>query len=732
MTKHKFIIVSNRLPVSITKRDGKLVFTPSSGGLATAMSSIKAENRLWIGWPGIVSDDLTLDDKKLIKERLKKDGYMPVFLTRAQINGFYTGYANSTLWPLFHYFQSLTQYDNTDWIMYQEVNQLFAEEVARHAHAKAKIWVHDYHLMLLPQLLRRSISESNIGFFLHTPFPSYEIFRLFPNRKRILEGLLGADLIGFHIYDYARHFLSSVLRICGIENDKGVILYNNRVIKTDIFPIGIDYRKFVRALHAKKTHAETEKLTKRYRGQKVILSVDRLDYSKGIPTRLEAYEKFLSDFPEYRGKVVLVVVAVPSRTEVDSYKELREKVESHISRINGLFGTIDWAPVAYQFQNLPFAQIVALYQRADIALITPLRDGMNLVAKEYVASKQTTPGVLILSETAGASDELSEAIATNPVDIDGMAQALATALTMPKKEQLARLAAMQRRLSRYTIARWATDFVEQLNQTAQRQLQNGDKLITHDEEQQMARLFQKAKKRLILLDYDGTLKNFVATPDPALAAPSPSLMSLLAALAQLPDTTLAVISGRPRAALESWFAPLPSLTLAAEHGAWLKMDGTWTQQKATLKNYRSAITDILEHYAERTPGVQIEQKDFAIVWHYRNAPPELAFARNARLRHELKQLLDDTDIGIYDGSKVIEIKPRTIHKGAVCENLLAEHSADFVLCVGDDYTDEDMFRALPASAHTVKVGLDATAARWQIASVEKVIELLNLLTKAAK
>jgi len=733
MTRYQFIIVSNRLPISVSKRNGKLVFTQSSGGLATAMASLSTtEDQLWIGWPGISTEELTDKEKRLVTKKLSEKGYAPVFLTQAQIQAFYNEYANNTLWPLFHYFQSLPQHNDASWQAYQQVNALFAKEVAAHSRPHAKIWVHDYHLMLVPNLLRAALPESTIGFFLHTPFPSYEIFRLLPTRKEILEGILGADLVGFHIYDYTRHFLSSVLRICGIENKTGIILKDGRVIKTDIFPIGIDYKKFVRTLRSDKVQAELKKLAKRYGKQKIILSVDRLDYSKGISKRLEAYEKFLADYPEYLGKVTLVMVAVPSRTEVDVYRELRETVERIVSRINGLHGTIDWTPVSYQFQNLPFEQIVALYHKADIALVTPLRDGMNLVAKEYVASKGTAPGVLILSEMAGASDELSEAIKVNPTDSNEIARSLHQALTLPKTEQLARLASMQHRLSHYTIQHWASDFVQQLDQAPHPQLPNDNKLLNSHSEHQITKALKTAKRRLILLDYDGTLKDFVPTPDPVAAAPSASLLSILEDLANFPDTTLAIISGRSRAALESWFAETPQLTLAAEHGAWFKKENVWHQQKATLKAHRAAIIALLERYAERTPGAQIEQKDFAIVWHYRNVLPELAFARNAQLRYELKQLLDATDIGIYNGSKVIEIKPRTIHKGAVCESLLAENPADFVLCIGDDYTDEDMFKALPAQSFTVKVGLDDTAARYQIASVGKVIQLLKVLLAATK
>jgi trehalose 6-phosphate synthase/phosphatase len=733
MTRHQFIIVSNRLPISVSKRNGKLVFTRSSGGLATAMSSLPTtESQLWIGWPGISADELSAAEKQQITEKLYEQGCAPVFLTQSQIQGFYNEYANNTLWPLFHYFQSLPQHHDASWLAYQEVNALFVKEVTKHARSHTTIWVHDYHLMLVPKLLRTALSEATIGFFLHTPFPSYEIFRLLPTRKEILEGILGADLVGFHIYDYTRHFLSSVLRICGIENNTGVILKDNRVIRTDIFPIGIDYKKFVRTLHSKKTQVEIEKLAKRYKDQKIILSVDRLDYSKGIPRRLEAYEKFLADYPEHHGAVTLIMVAVPSRTEVGVYQELRETVERIVSRINGMFGTIDWTPVSYQFQNLPVEQVVALYHKADIALVTPLRDGMNLVAKEYVASKDTAPGVLILSEMAGASDELTEAMKVNPTDSNEIARSLHEAITLPKASQLSRLASMQRRLSHYTVHHWANDFVQQLDQTHRPQLPADNKLLNTRSEQRLVKSFKKAKHRLILLDYDGTLKDFVPTPDPAAAAPSATLRALITEIAGLPDTKLAIISGRSRSALESWFPRAHKLTLAAEHGAWLKNSGTWQQQKATLKAHRAAITTLLELYAERTPGVQIEQKDFAIVWHYRNVLPELAFARNAQLRYELKQLLDGTDIGIYNGAKVIEIKPRSIHKGAVCENLLAQNPADFILCVGDDYTDEDMFKALPAHSSTIKVGLDDTAARYQIASVGQVIQLLQTLLAATK
>ncbi|HTE22850.1 MAG TPA: bifunctional alpha,alpha-trehalose-phosphate synthase (UDP-forming)/trehalose-phosphatase [Candidatus Limnocylindria bacterium] len=730
MQRQKFIIVSNRLPVSVSKENGELTYTPSNGGLATAMSSLGSEQaeRLWIGWPGIASDELTPADKSAITRKLRSYGCSPVFLTRRQVEKFYHGYANDTLWPLFHYFQSLANYDNEYWVGYKEVNALFKKAIVRHADPDASVWVHDYHLMLLPQLLRLALPGSTIGFFLHIPFPSYEIFRLLPNRAQILEGLLGADLIGFHMYDYARHFLSSVLRILGIESRHGSIIMDDRIIKADAFPLGIDYNRYASALRDEKTLEEIRLLDEHYSGKKIILSMDRLDYSKGIMKRLEAFDRLLQENPKLHKKIMLFVLAVPSRTEVESYQELRDEIEKAVSRINGAYGSIGWTPVSYQFKNLPFEQIVALLTKADIALLTPLRDGMNLVAKEYVATKQRRPGVLILSEMAGAVDELPEAIRINPNDIDAIVQALKTALKLPRKVQLANLKSMQSRLSRYTVQRWASDFIEQLDASKQAQAQQSSKLLTADQEARILRQFSKAKRRLLLLDYDGTLRGFVSTHNPAQAAPSQSLLKLIKDLTDIPRTKVCIISGRSRKALTGWFYGLP-ITLAAEHGAWMKYNGEWSQQPVSLHEHKKVILPVLEHYAERTPGARIEQKDFALVWHYRNVPIELAHARNASLHYELGQLLANTDLTIHRGAKIIEIKPRSVHKGAVAEDLMAIHKADFILCIGDDYTDEDMFRTMPEEAHSIKVGLGETSARYQVTSVQQVLKLLRKLTE---
>lgn len=726
MKTQNFIIVSNRLPVSVSKKDGELVYTPSSGGLATAMASLSTESgeQLWIGWPGIANEDITAADKQQITKKLREFGCHPVFLSRDQVGKFYNGYANDTIWPLFHYFQSYAQYDKDYWEAYKDVNRAFARAVSRHALPDAQIWVHDYHLMLLPQQIRELIPDSTIGFFLHIPFPSYEIFRMLPNRREVLEGLLGADLIGFHVYDYARHFMSSVLRILGVEQSHGSIIMKDRVIKVDAFPIGIDYQKFIAALKEPATKAEIKRIEKHYKDQKIILSVDRLDYSKGIMKRLEAFEMLLQKHPELRGAVSLVIVAVPSRIEVETYKNLRDELEQAIARINGEYGLVDWMPVSYQFKNLPFEQVLALFASSDIALVTPLRDGMNLVAKEYVAAKQKESGVLVLSEMTGAVDELPESLRINPNDIDSIVEAIETALDMPEDEQRQRLEQMQRRLSQYTVQRWAADFTEQLDLSKETQQKQGTKLLTPKIKSGIVSSFKRAKERLLLLDYDGTLRGFVSSHGAQQGAPSESLKALLTSLAALPNTHVCIISGRPRKALDGWFKDIP-VSLAAEHGAWMKHDGEWSQQQASMGEHKQKILPILESYAERTPGAKIEQKDFALVWHYRNVATELASARNASLRYELSTALGNTEIGVYNGNKIIEIKPRSIHKGTVAEDLIAVFPSDFILCIGDDYTDEDMFRSIPEEAFSIKVGLGDTIARYQLGGVEDVLRLLE-------
>ena len=420
----RLIVVANRLPISMSKKEGKISFRQSPGGLAVGLAALpESLERLWLGWPGLSSEHFKPEEREQVRQELAEQKCTPVFLSQRHIDRYYLGFCNKTIWPLFHYFPVRTVFEPRFWKSYKQVNHLFCDEVLKVAQPGDSIWVHDFQLMLLPGMLRERMPDLDIGYFLHIPWPSFELFRLLPWREEILDGLLGADLIGFHNYDYVRHFLSCVSRIGGLEHTLGEVAVGNRSAKVDAFPLGIDFDKYAKAGEDPEVKAETERIRGIVGQRKIIVSVDRLDYTKGIVERLEAFDWFLSTYPEYKGKVTLIIVAVPSRTGIEDYKLLREHLERLVGRVNGEHGAIGYMPVWYLYRFLPFKKLTALYNAADAALITPLRDGMNLIAKEFVASKSDGHGVLILSEMTGAASELGEALTVNANDKTAIVEA---------------------------------------------------------------------------------------------------------------------------------------------------------------------------------------------------------------------------------------------------------------------------------------------------------------------
>jgi trehalose 6-phosphate synthase/phosphatase len=719
----RLLIVSNRLPISIERRRGKLVFQPSMGGLATGLGSFyKSYNSLWIGWPGITVNKKDGDEQEILTERLRSEFQcQPVFLSQGEVDNYYHGFCNNTIWPLFHYVPQYVLYDEAHYKSYERANRHFCDAVAEVAQKDDIIWIHDYHLMLLPRLLRERMPDATIGFFLHIPFPAYEIFHLLPWRKEILNGLLGADLIGFHTYDYAQHFLGNIRNLLGWEHAFGQITGENRTIRVDVFPMGIDYEGYAKAPQYPEVQKDAARLRKTIGDAKFILSIDRLDYSKGIPQRLEAFDAFLQKNPEYKERVSLILVAVPSRTQVEHYKLLKSQVDELIGKINGAHGTIGWIPISYLYRSLRFPTLNALYSIADIALITPLRDGMNLIAKEYLASKVDGKGVLILSEMAGVSKELGEAIIVNPNDREEMVEALEKALSMSDDEQRERNSIMQRRLQRYNVTRWAEDFVDRLLSAKEQQLEMGARMLTPHARQQLIADYHHSTRRLLLLDYDGTLMPFF--PRPEGAQPTENLLALLTGLAADPNNSVVIISGRCRATLESWLGSI-DLGLVAEHGAWLK-EKDWELLEPFANEWKEEIRSILEMHMDRTPGSLIEEKECSLVWHYRKADSELASLRARELKDALLHLTTNLDLGVLEGSKVMEIKHIGINKGRAAQRWLAKEQWDFILAIGDDVTDEDIFAVLPESAYSIKVGLGPSKARFNIALQHEVRELLQ-------
>ena len=724
----RLLIISNRLPVSVAKRANNLNFQPSVGGLATGLASFRDSHQSqWIGWPGIAKDKISEHQKQEITDKLKKENCHSVFLSAKDVRNFYYGFCNKTIWPLFHYFLLYTAYEDQYWQAYRNVNKAFCETVIKIAKPDDCIWIHDYQLMLLPQLIRTKLPNAQIGFFLHIPFPSFELFRLLPWRKEILKGLLGADLIGFHTYDYVRHFLSSTARIVGTEHSMGTLAVDDRIVKTDAFPMGIDYDRYSTAAEDPTVKKRLSTIRKKVGERKVILSIDRLDYTKGITQRLEAFDLFLTQNPEYKEKVVLILVAVPSRTGVEDYAELRRQLEGLVGRINGEHGTLGWVPVWYLYRFLPFERIAALYNAADVALVTPLRDGMNLIAKEFVATKKDGKGVLILSEMAGAASELGEAIAVNANNKQEIIDAIKESLEMPIEEQAERNRLMQNRLCRYTVARWANDFLEALSDVKKTQAELSVRKLTEPMREKLITEYNASSKRLFLLDYDGTLVGFVGRPEKA--GPDEELWALLQALVADAKNEVVIISGRDKETLSYWLGNTNS-SLVAEHGAWIKAkDKDWQVIEPLRNDWKDTIRPILELYADRTPGSSIEEKDFSLVWHYRKADSELASLRIQELRDAVLNLTENLDIGVFEGSKILEVKNIGISKGHATEQWLSKGKWDFILAAGDDYTDEDMFSILPESAYSIKVGYGISKARFNMNTVNEFRSLLDQLAK---
>ncbi len=726
----RLVIVSNRLPVSVQKRKRKWHFEPSIGGLATGLGSLyKQYNSVWIGWPGIDREKIK-GEKSDIEAGLLSENCYPVFLLHRGVEGYYHGFCNGTIWPLFHYVPLYAVYSKDLWQAYERVNEAFADAVVEVAKDGDIIWVHDYHLMLLPKLIRERLPRATIGFFLHIPFPSFEIFRLLPWRKQILDGLLGADLIGFHTYDYTRHFLDSVHRLLGYEAVTGQITTTEQIIKADAFPMGIDYERYSNTARGRIVHAQIGKFRRRLGERKVILSIDRLDYTKGIPQRLEAFNLFLTRNPQYRDRLVLIMVVVPSRTRVGQYALLKKQVDELVGQINGRHGSIGWTPIWYLYRSLPFHSLVALYNMADIALVTPLRDGMNLIAKEYIATKTDGKGVLVLSETTGAAKELGEAIIINVNNQEEIAQALEEALAMPEEEQIERNRIMQKRLERYNVVRWADEFMDAVLCVKKLQKEMATKALTYEMKGKLVADFQKSNRRLILLDYDGTLIPFSGKPEKA--KPSDELVGLLKELASNPQNEVVLISGRDKDTLEKWFGGL-NVGLVAEHGVWLKEKGKeWEMIEALGNDWKEDMRPILELCVDRTPGSFVEEKEFSIVWHYRKTDPRLGELRARELANDLLNLTANLNLQVLEGSKVVEVKNAGVNKGRAALPWLSREKWDFILAIGDDLTDEDIFKILPAMAWSIKVGFSASAARFHLSSSSKVRALLKEMIEGLK
>ncbi|HJR94864.1 MAG TPA: bifunctional alpha,alpha-trehalose-phosphate synthase (UDP-forming)/trehalose-phosphatase, partial [Gaiellaceae bacterium] len=667
---HGLVIASNRLPIRLTIEGDDVSVKRSSGGLATALEAVRGD-AAWVGWPGTVVPPAL---EKRVGQRLARDRLYPVLLSPDEEEDFYNRVCNDTLWPLFHYFSDRLRITPEAWQRYVEVNQRFADAILAHCEPDTRVWIHDFHLMLVPAMLRAREPRLSIGFFLHTPFPSSEVYRLLPAREQLLRGVLGADYVSFQIGDYARHFRSSCLRILGVDSEPDWLELDGRRVGIGVDPIGIDVEGFRETLADKETARLLTELEQQYGERQLILGVERLDYTKGIPQKLQAYERFLERDPGRARTTTMIQVLVPSRLESPEYRAQRDEIELRIARINGRFGQPGSTPVEYINRDISKPALVALYRRADVMMVTALRDGMNLVAHEFVLC-QSEPGLpgrwrgsLLLSELAGAAQVLPGALLVNPWDVEGVVEHLATALGQTARQRQRRLETMAKRVHDLDTRRWAEGFLTRLGRYSRRD-RTSKRPPSVDEaiQERLDRRFRRARSRTIMLDYDGTLREFEVHPD--LAQPTPEIRALLRSLAALPETDVHIVSGRRRRNLEQWFGRLP-IHLCAEHGYLARAPGEeWRTLVELDLSWLRPIERHLRRVAADVPGAHVERKSCSVAWHYRQAEREYGSWRARELLNDLPQHLAGAPAEILAGHQVVEVRALGVDKGVYVRSL---------------------------------------------------------------
>lgn len=706
------LLVSNRLPVAFNSKQN--CFVPSSGGLASA---IKGLDPVKVGydfeWMGILTDEIA--EEKIQELKSSPVGNLPchpIIVPHRKYDQYYNLYCNNVLWPLFHYERNVVRHSHEGWQAYCDVNRIVADAITQEASGDDIIWVHDFQLMLVPGYVKEKRPELRIGFFLHIPFPSSEIFRELPQRTEILNSLLKCEQIGFHDLSYLNHFRSSIQRILGE--------FSTADKTWGVYPISIDTDHFLNLAQVEETKEFINIYQANKRQMKWILGVDRLDYIKGLLLKLSAFKSFLKHYPEERGKVQLVQIVIPSRTDVPEYKALKHKIEQLASSINGEFGSPTWMPIQYIYHPVSETELSALYQISEALFISSRRDGMNLVSLEYVASQQNeNPGVVLLSEFAGAHSTLSYAMSINPWNIKETAQRIKDAIHHPLVKRRGEMNAMKDFLKKYTSSDWAKFILRDIVRNGQKNERRPE--TPNDGKFDWMRDL-KDKRIVFFCDLDGTLAPISSFPKDVRL--QEKTIELLQEISKRDHCEFVVVSGRDKEFLEEQFLDQDfQFPLAACHGAYafLPADHRWHNLiPHDSTKWKEKVQEILDLYTARTPGSFIEDKGHALAWHYRNSPREFAEFLSTKLFFELEEVLSNEPVHVNRGKKVIEIKSMHANKGYFVQQWIqsAKEKPDIVVAIGDDSTDEDMFTALEGRTdikpYCIKVGDERSHAKYYI------------------
>ncbi|KAJ7956261.1 putative Trehalose-6-phosphate synthase [Quillaja saponaria] len=743
--RDKIIIVANFLPLNAQKdkKTGKWSFSYDEDSILLQLKDGLSSNTGAVYVGSLKVDIDASEQEEVAQELLEKFNCVPTFLPSDLQKKFYNGFCKQHLWPLFHYMLPIypdycNRFDRSQWQAYVSANKIFADKVMEVINPEDDfVWVHDYHLMVLPTFLRKRYSRVKLGFFLHSPFPSSEIYRTLPVRYEILKALLNADLIGFHTFDYARHFLSCCSRMLGLEYEskRGYIglEYFGRTIYIKILPVGIHMGRLESSLNHPSSSVKVKEIRDQFKGKKLILGVDDMDIFKGISLKILAMEQLLLHNPQFRGKLVLVQILNPPRSTGKDVQEAKREAYETTKRINEMFGFPGYEPVILIDCPISSYEKTAYYALAECCIVNAVRDGMNLVPYKYVVCRQGSLGMdkaleiasdsprtstLVVSEFIGCSPSLSGAIRVNPWDIDAVADALNLAITMSNVEKQLRHEKHYRYVSSHDVAYWAYSFAQDLERACKDHyskrcwgigfglsfrilsLSPSFRKLSLDH---IVSAYKRTNRRAIFLDYDGT----VVPQASIVKTPSPEVIYLLNNLCDDPKNTVFIVSGRGNSPLSEWFDQCENLGIAAEHGyfiRWNKKSNWETSHISADFDWKRMAEPVMRLYTEATDGSYIETKESALVWHHHDADSDFGSCQAKELLDHLENVLANEPVVVKRGQHIVEVKPQGVTKGLVAENVISTltndgKSPDFVLCIGDDRSDEDMFESISTKAY---------------------------------
>lgn len=782
----RVIIVANQLPIKAKRRPDNVGWSFSwdedslllhiKDGLPDDMEVI------YIGSLRVEVDSSEQDDvSQLLLDRFK---CVPAFLPPDILAKYYHGFCKQHLWPLFHYMLPFSashggRFDRSWWEAYVAANKIFSQKVIEVINPDDDyVWIHDYHLMVLPTILRRRFNRLRMGFFLHSPFPSSEIYRTLPVREEILKALLNADLIGFHTFDYARHFLSCCSRMLGLEyqSKRGYIglEYFGRTVGIKIMPVGIHMGQIESVLKLADKEWRLEELKQQFAGKTVLLGVDDMDIFKGVNLKLLAMEQMLNQHPKWRGKAVLVQIANPARGKGKDLEEIQAEIQASCKRINDNFRQPGYEPIIFIDRPVSLSERAAYYTAAECVVVTAVRDGMNLTPYEYIVCRQGISGsdstsdsnapkksMIVVSEFIGCSPSLSGAIRVNPWNVEATAEALHEAISMPDAEKHLRHEKHYKYVSTHDVAYWSHSFFQDLERTCKDHFRRrcwgiglsfGFRVVALDPNfrklsiDAIVSAYSRARNRAILLDYDGTVM-----PQTTISKiPSQEVISIFNRLCGDVQNTVFLVSGRGKDSLGKWFSPCKNLGIAAEHGYYLRWpsDGEWKMcGQSNDFGWMQLAEPVMQLYTESTDGSYIENKESAIVWHHRDADPSFGSGQAKEMLEHLESVLANEPVAVKSGQFIVEVKPQGVSKGLVAEKIFASmtergQQADFVLCIGDDRSDEDMFEIIAdamnngvlssnTSVYACTVGQKPSKAKYYLDDTSDVIMMLEALADAS-